>query len=1021
MGESGSAVPGYTGGGRKCAKADVVGVGTRLALADCMFNKSVLTSTIALAVATSTGCAVDVATDESQGALLSGDAGMSEILVECEQVMPMPSGDPPGQCLTDPQLGDFELAIDGDRVLLLTNDPRRSGSNRREQDVIVVDIDGQDGRRITGSPQLVATNYSGCYGYNGPEFLKPPESGIDLAILFPGASVPNTPPDGVHMVMRRTGHETFDRQLDSAGNLQAVTLSPGGDPRPSRLPSSPIGAYPDGSPADGQLGYAAFLSSDCPGKCFGLVNGGPASMTSMRSSALDNRLVYQASIGNPLDLSGTGVLVSACRGNTPPLTQCGLHKVNIDGAGGLVPQAGGETRDFIHLGDLGGPTEASAISTSVFSDPQTGERCAFFFVGENNGRDAGNDSIHVFRQCESDMTSAVAIAEVTQLRNGNGLGTVEHFRATTGNGQVVLHFMDRHGEHERDSFVVRVPLTATGSQSLRAQRLTEAGNGTEVVWLPHAVAPWSAAAYAQTAGRHAVSALAFDQAAELFAEAIKLGEHDEQTTRELRIELAEALMYAGRGPEAAATFVRAADNAPPAIRLDCQLHAADQWIITGHLDQGMAALASSLTEINEPAAATPRRALARVLWNRLRLRVRGIRYKQRTEDQIPPDTLRRLDVLRAVAHGLAMVDNIRGADFNGRLLLLALRTGEVRRLVGAMATEVVFLASQGGRTSKRARKLFEHMKQLAEDCPDQAFAQTWVLLADGAASFFEGRFRAAVDSLEKAEDIFADGPKGLTYERNNTRVFRVHALRLLGSLREHGALISKLVRTGRQRGDLYLETTLKLLHVQSRLALDDVNGAQLCIHDATWTPPEQGYHLQHWYELRARAELALYTGDSVAAAEKLGPRFDELNASMLLRVKLVRADAVALQARLQLAAALNTNSVETVRPQVARVVRALEKERVGYATVYALLLRAGMNGEDTDAVIADLRATIDHAEQSDMAMHRAAAQYALAGRVGGDEAASLRAAATRYAEDEGVVDLARLLELVAPGIAAAGD
>ena len=36
---------------------------------------------------------------------------------------------------------------------------------------------------------------------------------------------------------------------------------------------------------------------------------------------------------------------------------------------------------------------------------------------------------------------------------------------------------------------------------------------------------------------------------------------------------------------------------------------------------------------------------------------------------------------RAVAHGLAMVDNIRGADFNGRFLLLALRTGEPRRLL----------------------------------------------------------------------------------------------------------------------------------------------------------------------------------------------------------------------------------------------------------------------------------------------------------------------------------------------------
>jgi tetratricopeptide (TPR) repeat protein len=529
-----------------------------------------------------------------------------------------------------------------------------------------------------------------------------------------------------------------------------------------------------------------------------------------------------------------------------------------------------------------------------------------------------------------------------------------------------------------------------------------------------------AAKYAEMAARHAVASLAFDQAAEFFATAIELGDYDDERTRNLRIDLATALMNAGRAPESAATFMVAADGADPAVRLDCQRQAADQWIITGHLEEGMSALRSSLADIGEPIAATPRRALARVLWNRARLRLRGMRHVRRRESQVPEETLRRLDVLKAVAHGLAMVDNIRGADFNGRFLLLALRTGEVRRLVGAMATEVVFLASQGGSAGKRARRLYDDMVELAEHCPDQAYANTWILLADGATSFFEGRFTPAVESLEKAEDIFAEGPKGLTYERNNTRVFRVHTLRLLGRLRQLTQLAAELVRTGRQRGDRYLESTIRLLQGQALLAHDDRVGARDSIVEVRWSPPEDGFHLQHWYELRARAELALYEGTAATALDELAAVFSDLDRSMLLRVKIVRADAIALRARILVAAAAEGHAPDGGRANVSRIARRLDGERAGYANVYALLLRAGMSsfgsGHTDEEAAGHLREAIEQANEHDMGLHLAAARDRLGRIVGGDEGAALREAAAAYATAEGVVEPDRMYEAIAPGI-----
>lgn len=528
--------------------------------------------------------------------------------------------------------------------------------------------------------------------------------------------------------------------------------------------------------------------------------------------------------------------------------------------------------------------------------------------------------------------------------------------------------------------------------------------------------PTLAASYALTSARQSVASLAFDQASEFFAEAIALGTFDAATLRGLRIEHATALTHAGRGPEAAAAFMAAAEGAEPAVRFDCQRQAAEQRIITGHLEQGMAALRSSLEDIGEPPAASPGRALVRVLWHRLLLRLRGMGHATLLESQVPVETLRRLDVLRAVAHGLAMIDNIRGADFNGRYLRLALQTGESRRLLGALASEIVFLASQAGRDGQRARELYGDLRELAEACPDKAYGGTWLLLADGAASFFEGRFRAAAEALARTEEIFAQGPVGLTYEQNNSRVFRVHALRMLGAVQAHGALIAEQVRLGRQRGDRYLETTLRLLQVQSLLARDDVDAARRSLKEVAWTPPVEGYHLQHWYELRARVEIALYEGDAQSAVERLAPEFAALERSLLLRVKLVRADAKYLRAGLLLSAARDATTFARVRAEVRRIARQLESERAGYALVFASVIRAelSLRASAKEEAITHLRETIVRSRENDMGLQHAAACERLGVILGGAEGEALRATAARWAGEQGVAVPARFYELSVP-------
>jgi len=556
----------------------------------------------------------------------------------------------------------------------------------------------------------------------------------------------------------------------------------------------------------------------------------------------------------------------------------------------------------------------------------------------------------------------------------------------------------------------------------QALESTGAAEAAPLVLVRHAEAAGrhkQAAVYAERAARAATAALAFEQAADLTAKALELGAFDDAKRRKLRLEYASALINAGRGPEAAAALLEAAEGAEPGVRLDCQRLAAEQWLITGHVEEGLATMQSSMVEIGEPPAASEKRALARLLWNRARLRTRGLTPAVRDPDSIPPRLLQRLEVLRSLAIGLAMVDNIRGADFNSRYLLAALETGEPHHLASAVGQELVFLTSQLGRPSKRTERLRAELAAAVQRCTNDAYAAAWWHLASGAASFFEGQFRAALEVLQAAEPVLTESVAGIQYEKNNTRVFRVHTLRMMGGLRRQGELIEELLRAGAHRGDRYLVTTLRLLQVQSLLASGRVDDARQNIESATWEPPDNGFHLQHWYELIARAETALYEGAANEAVDELAPAFDALGKSMLLRVRLVRVEATALRGRLVLAAARARGGPAKELAAVHRIARRLEREKTGYASVYAALARAGtkLSGpEGKTAAVDELRQAIELAAAHGMALHEAAARDRLGRLLGGPEGSAERGLAHEYGEENRIPDVDRMFETAAPGL-----
>src|SRR5262249_33821758 len=120
-----------------------------------------------------------------------------------------------------------------------------------------------------------------------------------------------------------------------------------------------------------------------------------------------------------------------------------------------------------------------------------------------------------------------------------------------------------------------------------------------------------AARYAAIAAARASQALAFDRAAELYRRSLRLREPDGPEGRSLRIKLAEALASAGRGHAAAAAFLDAKRGASEAEASELQLRAADQFLRSGHIDEGLDAIKSVLEALGlKMPSPSPTRALA---------------------------------------------------------------------------------------------------------------------------------------------------------------------------------------------------------------------------------------------------------------------------------------------------------------------------------------------------------------------------------------------------------------------------
>jgi hypothetical protein len=460
------------------------------------------------------------------------------------------------------------------------------------------------------------------------------------------------------------------------------------------------------------------------------------------------------------------------------------------------------------------------------------------------------------------------------------------------------------------------------------------------------------------------------------------------------------------------------EDADPASRLDLQRRAADQLLLAGHFAEGFEQLRLLLAEVGVRLPSSPRMALVSLLKQRAHLRLRRLGWKERHEKEISPSELARLDAFQVVSDGLGMVDNIRGADFQSRSLILALRLGERKRVAHALCMESVYQASQGIARTTRARSLIEEARRIGESSQD-AHTMAMTHVAFGVIEFLAGRYPRAVELLRVGEVAFRDQTVGSTWQLDNARVFRLHVHRHTGELKEIRRLFEDYVRDAEKRGDQYMEASMRRLSVEAWLCRDLVSEARENLERAEWSPPEGGFHMQHYYELLERTKIALYEGKAADALEELRPGFAALDRSLLTRMQVIQAEAWWMWSRLAVSAATSHSRRAWLLRRAARLARRLGRQGVPYSTVWSESIRAAIATQKGSwrAAVDLLRSVIDKSEQYAMPCMTACARRRLGSLLKGDEGAQLVAQSEAWMTAEDVVNIDRITEVYTPGFA----
>ncbi len=540
----------------------------------------------------------------------------------------------------------------------------------------------------------------------------------------------------------------------------------------------------------------------------------------------------------------------------------------------------------------------------------------------------------------------------------------------------------------------------------------------------------AAARYAEEAGDRAMRALGFDRAARLYRQAIDLVPADDARRRALHAKLGAALADAGRGAEAAAAYLVAAEGQEPRASLELRRKAAENQLISGHHREGISVMREVLGASGIALPATSLGAFLRVLPLLLLLKLRGLGFRERPRQVLTEAELLRLDACAAAANGLVHHALLPALYLQKLYLWQALRAGEPRRILHALIGELGFRALLGRATPSREEIRIQRLAlDLANRFPED---RPRLEVSLGMTCVLRFRMQEGKSYLDRAEAALLDRRAGTSVDEaplpvsayfavTLARQFLAVAMGCSGAWSELRRRSAVWLDDARARGDINLERVL-LSQCGWLLALgaDRPEESHEAIDRATSVWPE-GDQFKAFALLSARCTTAHYEArgigpEALRVALELWPAIER--SRVLLFNEWVRAVCLGelVLAYVAAAAATEGGAREELLRGAARALRRLKRRTSPRLRWHVWRLEASLAATrgDRERAIA-LLSKAEASCATAMAMLIDLLRRRRGELLGGEEGRALVAEADSAMRAQGMVDPARMAACFVPG------
>ena len=474
-------------------------------------------------------------------------------------------------------------------------------------------------------------------------------------------------------------------------------------------------------------------------------------------------------------------------------------------------------------------------------------------------------------------------------------------------------------------------------------------------------------------------------------------------------------MLAGRCAEAAPHFLAAAGHVGREEAATLRRLAAEHFLISGHLQEGLEVLRPLLVEVGAPYPEHEATLGTMVAGQVTALASRGLEFRARAESEVPARELAAIDTCWIAGKGLLLGDPLRGSHYVLHSAALALAAGEPRRIGRALALAASVAAN---RNAPEAQTWLAAAEQVAGRTAD-SYTLGLVAVSAGLSLRLAGSWYEAYEALEEGLQRLRASGREVAWECSLASSSLLVTLEALGELRALARESSRLTQHAHDTGDLHTGVVAALYAGQTLLARDEVGQARARVQHALAAWSGRGFQVHHLHALKLQVDCELYMGDAPAAWRRVVDAWPNIEQASFLRLPVRRMEALQLRTRAALAMLQHDPQGHAHLHDVAEAdVEQIGREPMRYAPPLAALLRASLAAVRGDAAAAleSLAPAIYGLETTNMTIHATVARRCKGQWIAGPQGEAIVAQADAYMRMQDIVAPARWAAMMAPGL-----